>query len=181
MSFFKRLIHSTMSTFRCVCFLAAVYMTVQQIMRYIEDNDASIVSSKRFNEGHNDKYPTFTFCCSGEPEFIYLQAVHELLIFKEDYANILQGDTSTTNSSMESFEGIVGLDNSKFTADWRNHISYLEYRTKTSNGTVLYERKSDGDKNKKKIDLAVYDIYREPDKVCLSRRPHPGYCWTDLG
>ncbi len=85
MSFNKRLLRSMMNTFTCVCFLAAVYMTVQQIMRFVEDNDASIVTTKLFNEGPQDTYPVFTFCFTNQPEVIYTEAVHELSISREDY------------------------------------------------------------------------------------------------
>ena len=159
-----------MNAFTCVCFLAAVYMTIQQIMRYVEDNDASIVTSKLFNEGPHDKYPTVTFCFTKQPEIIYSEAVHELSISSEDYANILKGVTSTTNNSTNTFEGIVDLDYNMFTRDWRNHISYLEYKTKTSNGTFIYERASNGDQSNNGIELAFYNSYRDPDTVCLSRR-----------
>ena len=96
-----------MNTFRCICLLAAVHMTLQQIMRYVEDNDKSIITSKLFNEGPKDEYPTFTFCFADDPRIIYSEAVHELSISREDYKNFFKGRGSKPN---KTFERILGVD-----------------------------------------------------------------------
>ena len=158
-----------MNTFRCVCFLAAVYMTVQQIMRYVEDKDASIVTSKLFNEGPEDKYPSFTVCFTKEPDIIYSGAIHELSVSREDYANLLKGVISQTNNSSETFERIVDLDYNRFVTDWRNHISYLEYRTRNSNDTFSHERPSHGAHQHKRLEVALDNSYQDPDRNCFSR------------
>ena len=170
MSFFKRLLHSTMSAFRCVCFLAAVYMTFQQIIRYVEDNDASIVTSKLFNENSRDVYPTFTFCFADDPELIYSEAIYELYVTKENYTDLLRGVDSRNNPSAEAFEKIMNVDYNRFAMDSRDHITYVGYRTKDSNSTFYFRRSSDGVQERKTIDLALYNSYQDPDKRCFSRR-----------
>ena len=47
----------TKVAFKLICFLLVAYMTIAQIVRYCENNDASSISYKRFNELSKDKYP----------------------------------------------------------------------------------------------------------------------------
>ena len=62
----KTVLQHTKVTFKLVCFLLAAYMTVTQILRYFENNDASYIVFQQFNQWAVDKYPTFTFCLFGK-------------------------------------------------------------------------------------------------------------------
>ena len=66
-------------------------MTADLIKRYIENNDASVISYKQFNEHKGDMYPTFTFCIAYNPDFIYNDALKELHLSKKEYEKSLEG------------------------------------------------------------------------------------------
>ena len=70
------------------CFMLAVYLTILQILRYLENNDASVIAFKRFNEPLGDKYPTFTFCFGGDPYVIFSDAINELHIDQKEYSSV---------------------------------------------------------------------------------------------
>ena len=48
--------------FDCVCIMMALYMTYEQIQTYYDNEDFSQISFKKFTDGPNDKYPTYTIC-----------------------------------------------------------------------------------------------------------------------
>ena len=169
-----------MNGFRCGCFLAAVYMTVQQIMIYVEDNDASIVTSKVFNENPQDKYPTFTFCFVNDPNLLYSEKVHELTISRENYSNIVKGVARNTINHTKTFERIVALDYNRFRTDVKDYVSVVQYRAANLIESLSYEQQNDGDLRSKKLDLALHNSYQDPRKTCLSRISQQNLPMTSL-
>ena len=50
------------SLFRTICFLLAGYMGLTQVLRYFDNEDASSINYKTFNDSPLDIYPTFSIC-----------------------------------------------------------------------------------------------------------------------
>ena len=65
--------------FKLACFFLAGYMAVTQICRFIENQDTSSISFKRFNRTPKDKYPTFSLCFEGTEFHWY----HNMEIFND--------------------------------------------------------------------------------------------------
>ena len=95
-------------------------MTVKQVIRYIENNDSSVISYKRFNESPEDQYPTFTFCLANEPLVVYNNELHKFGITKDDYYKLLSGSNSSVDTYQEKMNRIAGLEHAKFTIQLTN-------------------------------------------------------------
>ena len=52
----------TISLFRLLLLLLLVFMVSEQLKIYIENNDVSSLSYKKFKHHHQDSYPTFSIC-----------------------------------------------------------------------------------------------------------------------
>ena len=51
----KALKQRAKNTLKLMCFMLAAYMTITEILRYFENNDASSIGFQRFNERPEDK------------------------------------------------------------------------------------------------------------------------------
>ena len=77
----KKKVHITMSEFNffsyfkfacfLVCFSVVFYLTIQEILRYTNNEDTSSIAFTKFNSSPKDKYPVITFCFYGKYESIY--------------------------------------------------------------------------------------------------------------
>ena len=103
----KAVLQRTKVTFKLVCFMLAVYMTITQILRYFENNDASYIVFRQFNERHIDNYPTFTFCLYQYRGGSYSDTVNELHLTKEQYSYLLKGGIYSTNKSADKFKKML--------------------------------------------------------------------------
>ena len=81
-------------TFKLVCFLLAAYMTITQIVRYLENRDASSISYKKFNQTPRDRYPTFSICLQGAELYSYYDTfmMNSLGITSTQYVLTLNGE-----------------------------------------------------------------------------------------
>ena len=88
----KHLLLRSQKVFGLTCFLLAAYMSVSQIVRFLENRDTSSISYKILNQSPQDKYPTYSVCLNG-PNIFWK---HEKLLFEglgllsEQYVQILK-------------------------------------------------------------------------------------------
>ena len=83
-------------TLKLVCFFLAAYTTLNQVLRYLENNDAPSIQLRHFHKQSQDKYPTFTFCFYTPNGNLYSTAVTELDLTKDEYYSYLRGYLRTT-------------------------------------------------------------------------------------
>ena len=57
--------------FKFACFFFAIYMTIIQVARYLEDKDAPVIKYRKYNQAPRDKYPTFSICFKGTHLYWY--------------------------------------------------------------------------------------------------------------
>ena len=75
--------------YKLTCTLSASYYSIVLAHRYFQNEDASIVSFKPFNQRHGDNYPDLTFCIEGG---IFKQtALDEFQISEQVLSSILKG------------------------------------------------------------------------------------------
>ena len=89
----KTLLNRAQSIFSFGCFTLATYYGITQVIRYIENNDTSVITRRTFNDATDSIYPTFSICLKGKD--LYWKNDHNL--FKEigmtspQYVEFLQG------------------------------------------------------------------------------------------
>ena len=98
---------------RIVCVVIAIWMSIDQIIRYFANEDKASVTYRKFPDSPRDRYPTLTLCFQSKKRPIsahdptnfynetYLQ--QEFNMTKIDYLSILWGDLShgRSNSSLK--------------------------------------------------------------------------------
>ena len=96
---------------RIVCIGIAIWMSIDQIIRYFENDDHAMVTYKKFHDSARDQYPTYTLCFQIKKRPIsrfnptnffnetYLQ--QKFNITKLDYLSILWNDISHGKSNKD--------------------------------------------------------------------------------
>ena len=105
----KTLFHRAQAIFSFGCFTLATYYGITQVIRYIENKDASIISRKTFNDATQNIYPTFSVCLKGKD--IYWKYDQDLFkkigMTSSQYVEFLQGKQGwkyTYNASRHLYE-----------------------------------------------------------------------------
>ena len=85
MTWQQSMLNSVIIVFKFVCLCLAILLTIKQAIKYMENNDSSILTYKKFADNPDD-YPTFSFCFSGDPLIIYTNRVRELQISPKEFS-----------------------------------------------------------------------------------------------
>ena len=179
----KAFLHRTKVASKLLLFMTATYMTITQILRYLENSDASSVAFKTFNEHPNDKYPTFTFCFFGENGEIYSDHITELTITKQQYSDILKKGVLSGNYSSDMPKMILRLDHETLTIQLNRFLDGFEFKRKHAKNTIAYDRnllnpyidpltEKARVKEKEKIKSAFFISYQDPVQICFTRSDH---------
>ena len=147
--------------------MLAAYMAISQVLRYLDNDDASSIMFRRFLERSEDKYPTFTFCLNSID--IYSEAVTELHVTKKDYNNLLKTGTSSSNKSLEQFTKIFAVEHELLTKKLAMFLLNFDFRTVNSNNTFSYDSKMGRDEQTQKIQSAFHISHQDPDQICFTR------------
>ena len=141
-------------------------MTVDLIERYKENNDASIISYKQFNEKQGDMYPTFSFCFLNNIDIIYNDALMELHLSKKEYNNILRGLVVDSPDKQRMWGRIIAVNPERFITSLQTHIIMADFLTKGANGSLKYRSASDSSDALRKL---FYLSLHGPDGICFTR------------
>ena len=52
-------------TFQVTCFVLAIYMAFKLFQRLLDNQDATVVSYRKYSQTEQDKYPTYSICFTG--------------------------------------------------------------------------------------------------------------------
>ena len=88
--------------FRFGCFCLAIQLTIKQAIKYLDNSDSSVLTYQKFAE-NPDRYPTFTFCFSEDPQIIYTKKVNELRISPNEFSSLLKGFSSSEEKDQENY------------------------------------------------------------------------------
>ena len=64
--------------FKLAMYILAFYWISRQLREYLEDNDASQITVRKFNAQSEDAYPTYSFCVKSMYGSIYTENVKEI-------------------------------------------------------------------------------------------------------
>ena len=160
-------------------------MTLTQIMRYLENRDASSITHKFFNQFEQDKYPTYSICVTGNE--LYLS--HEELLFNalgvnsEQYIDILKGygwrykfDTSQLLYTKETLK-FENISDYKFASEDLKEdliplhpgdiITWAHFGAEAINDTVVYRSSKEDTMT---LGIPFFTSYRTPDEICFTRK-----------
>ena len=171
------MLQSTKLTFRILCFILAINLTVEQMQRYIENNDTSVMSYKHFNSNEN-KYPIFTFCFASDPNILYNDELKELYPLKnpkndqskENYNKILKGFSSPLANQTDIWEKIRSIEIRKLTHLLHTFIHMVNFNSKSKTKSRKYDRTLNESKNLVELRQFLYLSHQDPDQICFSRQ-----------
>ena len=156
-------------TFMFFCFILAINMTIKQILRYVNNDDASVVSFKLFLGSKEYEYPTFTICIANDPEIIYTDALNELHVTGTEYANALKGQTESLNDSHKNMENNMDINLNNFIIPLQKIVLAARFETEKENETVYFKAKNKIREQEGTIESVLEKNYQESDKLCFSR------------
>ena len=164
--------------FQIGCCLMSLYWTLLFCIQYGENADANLITMKTFNIESEDKYPTFSFCFSGN-EFHWYNGLN---IFKShglsamEFEKMLKGQTAIKyerNHTLKLYNKIPTFlknDESFETFD-QLHVNVTDFFAdvlfsyKDSEHNEAYLERSNGISNS-----YVHLSYQSPDTICFSRK-----------
>ena len=161
------------------CFFATSYMANSQIMRWLENQDASTIEFKRFNLSPDDKYPDISICFTG----------HNLNWYEDDSVfNTFGVTTAVYEQMLKGIEGFAYDYNSTSklfrkirveNKDWHLEdverfqikastlVTGLEYITEDDSTSIAYGKHKYG-KHVSRIPLQP--SLKTPDTICFTRK-----------
>ena len=155
-----------------------LYMTNTQVIRWLQNEDTSTISFKRFNLSPNDMYPSISICFTGHELYWY----NDDLIFQRfgvttaTYQNMLKGeegyayDYNYTSKLYTKFQienkDLLVNDIEKFHIDVSNIVTGLVYTTRDESTSIRYAKGKRG-KPVNQIPLSV--SYMTADTMCFTR------------
>ena len=142
-------------------------MTLSQIHSYSENKDSSTVALKMFNERPEDNYPTFTFCIKSENGFIFSRDVEEMHLTRTQYGYHLRGGVTLNSTSDKYFQRSILNDYQLFSMKLVSILTQFDFTTKTGMESISYNENMT---DKEVIGRAFYHSYRDPDRVCYTRK-----------
>ena len=146
----------TILLFRLLLLLLLVFMVSEQLKIYIENNDVSSLSYKKFKHHHQDSYPTFSICV----------VLYDGVLFEK----------ALKNSSKSYWNFIRGYGKRD---DYKQNFSSFNYDDvlmDISSMLQKYQRKAKGKDGKftteKFFEFAkVFQIsYQNPNRICFTKK-----------
>ena len=71
-----------------ICCIVAVYYAAIQYQRFLEDEDASVITFKTFNKYSEDTYPDISFCMKRGH---FSKVIEEFTEFPEQFYEMMKG------------------------------------------------------------------------------------------
>ena len=98
----------TVKIFYAVCFIVAIYMTVEQFIKYQRNNDSSSMEFKTFQNSEENKYPDISLCFLFEEQNMFNETKLPYNTSSKDMAMIIQGEYNhLQNTTIENGSRIL--------------------------------------------------------------------------
>ena len=175
----RKMIQSRLKvTFGLVCLFFAGYMTLTQFVRYLENEDSSIINQIQFNQTPLDKYPTFSICLKG-PNIYWLQEDSLFERFgttSSQFANTLQGQGWRFEyNEKERLYHNKSVDIGTMASDEiKTHFLRLtdiiigtEFVAQQDAHTTHFDKGAEGENDHNHIPF--YVGHQTPDEICYTR------------
>ena len=163
--------------FSMSCFTLAIYLAIPQIIRYLENKDTSRIMHKKFNEVHENNYPTFTICLRGKEKYWRHEPflMDQLGVNSNQYADLLKGngwkykyDEKTRLYKKEYFNEStnISLDFSRTLIKASDIIVGTHFYARHENLNSHYGHGREPE-NIRKVPFQL--SYESPDETCFTR------------
>ena len=118
--------------FQIACFVPLGSMIYKQLKLYIDNEDSSSVSYRKFNDEENDLYPTFSFCFQASPSFemfkdenfLGVEGISNRVLYSSYLKGTLEDEHQMKNTSenftLINFEDVV-VPVADFLNAWENY------------------------------------------------------------
>ena len=176
----KILVNRMRGVFSIICLFLAMYMTLTQIRRYLENRDASSIDYKLLGLSTEEQYPTFSLCFKGPEMYWY----YESLILKNfdltsnQFDLIFKGENGAGykyNYNSKLYDkvrfNVENVTNIGFEQKWYLNLSEIltgvEFTTDNPDHGINY---GNGKKGKKVRDAPFYVGFQSPDTICFTRK-----------
>ena len=126
--------------YKLSCVFSAIYYSIVQAERYFQNEDASIVSFKLFNQRIEDNYPDLTFCIQGGQFKKHL--LDEFQISASDLSSILKGTIPVNTVTNTTFHKIAVMNSSHYFTSLSDIIHM--FTAKTNQPILVYDKKKHG-------------------------------------
>ena len=175
----KIALHRAKVTFGLTCLLLATYMTLTQVLRYLENGDASSITHKQFNRKNLDQYPTYSICLKGY-EIYWAQEnmlFEKLGLTSSQYVDALQGngwryqyDELTRFYRKQNFDinNITRFDLIEAFLEPSDIIIGAEFQTQNKEHITHYGDVENVGTNMKRIPFEIG--YQTPNQICFTRK-----------
>ena len=152
--------------FKLTCTFFAIYYSIVQAERYFQNEDASIVSFKPFNQHIEDNYPDLTICIEGGQ--FKKRALDEFQISASDLSSILKGTIPANTVTNTTFHKIAVMNSSHYFTSLSDIIHM--FTAKTNQPILVYDKKKHGVNGSDSLLSSLFSVtHQEPDLVCLTR------------
>ena len=134
----------------------AIYYSILQGERYFRNEDASVISFRKFNQRPEDIYPDFTFCIENG---IFGPRIKELGMNKDNFSNILKGK-GLLDPTNESINGtVIHMDPKSYFRNLDDIVKSFTIRTDINTTSIETS-------NLKSFFLATHN---DPKTQCFTR------------
>ena len=184
------------TTFTGICFLLTAYMTVTQVLRYLENNDTSRVGYKMFNDSPKDTYPDFTLCFTSSILDDFMESKSGLVfsyfgtddnymnsfdngklgITRHDYGQLLKGKIVSAISGWQTADmgisNISDIDVKRLTIQPDDIASTIEFWAKNPNNSIYWSKPGDYASAAGRIvaRIPLQLSYQDSETICFTRK-----------
>ena len=168
--------------FTLICFFAALYMTITQVIRYCENDDSSSISYKQFNQTPLDKYPTFSICFKGHD--IYWRRKLKLFetfgITAKQYDMIIKGQLGIRYKNEHDLRlyrkesvDMLNVSNIAFKEHWYLKLSDFLINAKFTSQNLDFSINNENFDDQDLIEEKVFYVgYQTSDTICFTRKSY---------
>lgn len=160
------------------CFFVTTYMANSQISRWLENNDESTITFKKFNLSPKDIYPEISICFTGHRLNWYNDdsISDKFGITTEDYEKMLKGSklfSYNYNFTSKLYDKVEIKDKywlmegvEQFQIKASTLITGLQYENEDKSSSIIYGKGKDG---RSVVDIPLHPSFKTPDTICFTR------------
>ena len=161
--------------FKFVCFILVGVSIGSLIHRWVQNNDASSIGFKQYNDQEQDIYPTYSFCfhSSGNGAlFTYfeMKLMTKLLLRPSDFELVLKGEKIFDNFGYTDFQNISDVRFEEYTVKLEEIVKRLEFLTTSGHDYDYDNSEGHGNVTGSNKEWPFYTSHIDPTTICFTRK-----------
>ena len=162
--------------FVLVCFIFAGYTVLNQVIKFLNNDDSSSVNYKKFSINPTFDYPTYSFCYISTP-WGTLQNMFEQRLISKYAITAKQWNLLLKGSHIEKKHWRTSLEFGNFSQIEQNNFSieFKRFLKTFSDAAIKFETRNDNDSKKYTTSHKLTETrpfflsYKDPDTMCFTR------------